>query len=302
MTQPPIVLLGPGYSCQALARLASASGYPIIGSARSPDSRAALAAAHITPFDWDTSRPLPDAIALPLPPGAAVVYSVPTLFEDHEPAPPGQLARHVAPVEQALAWAIEREATTFIYLSSSSVLGDHQGSEVDEDTPCAPISPYGHMRLDIERHLMSRAAPIDVYVARLVGIYGPGRTILDSIRAGRYRVVNADKPTNRIHVDDIAAALLAMIERGPRGPRLYNVCDGNPVTVGALLDVLTAEFGVAAPPSETLDQARARSGVNNAARWEASYRCLNHRLLSELALTLHHPDAIQGYRAILRGA
>jgi nucleoside-diphosphate-sugar epimerase len=299
MTHAPIVLLGPGYSCQALARRASEAGYPLFGSARTAESGAALDAAGITPFSWDASRTLPGPEHLELPPGCAVVYSVPTLFESYEPAAPGALARHVEPVEAALQWAIERDAHCFIYLSSSSVYGDHQGAEVDESSACSPISPYGHMRLDIERHLLDRVAPLDVYVARLVGIYGPGRTIVDSIRAGRYRVVDPTKPTNRIHVEDIAQTLLALIERGPRGPRLYNVCDGSPVPVGELIDVLVEEFGVEPPPSETIEQVRARAGVNSASRWEASYRCLNQRMISELGITLRYPDAIAGYRAIL---
>jgi nucleoside-diphosphate-sugar epimerase len=298
---PPLILLGPGYSCMALARLAS-HDQPIFASARRPEAAAALRAAGLIPFEWEVGQPLPNDLALP--PGAAVIYSVPTLHEDYEPAPPGELARHVAPVQAALDWARAQHATCFIYLSSSSVLGDHQGATVDEDAPCHPISPYGHMRLDIERHLMDQPpGDTDLYVARLVGIYGPGRTILDSIRAGHYRVVDPDKITNRIHVEDIAQALLAMIHRSagsPQGHRLYNVCDGNPVTVGALLAMLQEEFGVVPPPTETIEQTRQRAGVNSAARWEASYRASNQRLLSELGLTLRYPNALDGYRAILR--
>lgn len=41
--------------------------------------------------------------------------------------------------------------TPIVYLSSTSVYGNHDGATVDETTPCAPTSEAGHNRVRAER-------------------------------------------------------------------------------------------------------------------------------------------------------
>src|SRR3546814_5947170 len=56
-------------------------------------------------------------------------------------------------------------------------------------------------------------------VFRLPGIYGPGRSPLDRVRAGNaHRVVAPGQVFSRIHVDDIASGVIAAFD-GPSGAR-----------------------------------------------------------------------------------
>ena len=73
------------------------------------------------------------------------------------------------------------------YLSTTGVYGDTGGAWVDEMTPPAPGQARSRRRLAAEEAWLdlwrSHGRPVEVF--RLAGIYGPGRSALDSLRAGR---------------------------------------------------------------------------------------------------------------------
>jgi hypothetical protein len=75
------------------------------------------------------------------------------------------------------------------YLSSTAVYGDRGGAWVDEAAPPAPSGEAGRRRLGAEESWLGlwRAYGIPVHLFRLAGIYGPGRSALDRVRAGTAR-------------------------------------------------------------------------------------------------------------------
>src|SRR5690606_13993832 len=101
------------------------------------------------------------------------------------------------------------------YLSTTGVYGDHGGAWVDEDTMRRPGTGRGRARMAAEDawlELGRRGLPVHLF--RLPGIYGPGRSAIDSLRAGRARRI--DKPGqvfSRIHVEDMASVLEASMAR-----------------------------------------------------------------------------------------
>ena len=94
------------------------------------------------------------------------------------------------------------EVTRVIFVSSTAVYAEDAGEWVDEATPTRADAFNGRVLLEAEHELASHEGGI---VLRLSGIYGPGREMM--IR--RAREGRADRPrwTNRIHVEDAAAAL-----------------------------------------------------------------------------------------------
>ena len=298
MTIGRIAIVGCGYTGLRLAREATRAGYDVVGTSRSEESLAELEAEGAEAIDWDVLDDGVTALSGRLGPGTAVVYSIPTLYRDYIVSQSGQ-SRHIEPVERVLEAAIAQGADRFIYLSSTSVYGDHDGAWVDEETETRPTSPYGKMRRDIEEYVLGRAEGIDVNVARLVGIYGPGRTMLNYIESGRYKLVDGgSKPTNRIHVDDIVQSLLAMVEQAPGGARLYNISDGHPRTAAEVVDWLVEHCGIERPEEISMEDYRREYGENAAARWKNSYRVRNDRLIEELEVELRYPDVFDGYSAI----
>jgi len=293
-----LTIVGCGYTGIRLAREASARGWSVTGTTRSEETIRELESTGARGLHWEVGEdlgPVGEALA-----GAdAVVYSVPTLFDEYR-AGGSALARHVQPVARTLDEVERSGEGRFVYLSSTSVYGDHDGEWVDEETPAAPTSPNGRMRREIEEYVLGSAGPLETNVARLVGIYGPGRTMDAYVSSGRYRLVDGGtKPTNRIHVDDIVSSLLAMIERGPEGARLYNVSDGSPKRVAEVVDWLVEHLGIERPPEVTLEEYADERGPDAAARWKNTYRVANDRLLEELDVELEYPDVFAGYEEIL---
>ena len=300
MNKDKLLILGSGYTGQELTRLAVNAGYTVVGTTRDEDTREFLRSHGAIPIEWSVGDDPAPWIAH-LGPKTSVVYSIPTLFRSYEGADGGDLPRHITPMADVLTECRQAAVKRVIYLSSTSVYGDHGGDWVDESTKCHPSSDYGKMRYDIESYLMEAETDFPITIARLVGIYGPGRTLIDAIKQGRYTLVDGGKKiTNRVHVHDIARALLAIIERGPDSHRVFNITDGHPQHVRDLVEFICDEAGLETPIVESLDEfARRRKSANAVARWKKQIRVLNERLRRELDLELVYPDVFSGYRAIL---
>jgi nucleoside-diphosphate-sugar epimerase len=132
----------------------------------------------------------------------------------------------------------------FVYVSSTSVYGQTDGEEVDENAATEPLEETGLVALEAERLLRGRWP--SAVVLRFAGIYGPDRLLrAEAIRAGELIVGDADHWLNLIHVEDGAAAVVAAAERGTAGA-VYNVSDGRPVTRREFYERLALHLG--APP------------------------------------------------------
>src|SRR5690606_494638 len=96
-----------------------------------------------------------------------------------------------------------------------------------------------------------------VTVLRLPGIYGPGRSAIDALRAGTARrIVKPGQVFNRIHVEDIARAVHAAITLPTgRPPEILNVTDDEPSPPQDVVAYAAGLLGVAAPPEVAFEAA-----------------------------------------------
>jgi nucleoside-diphosphate-sugar epimerase len=175
------------------------------------------------------------------------------------------------------------------YLSSTGVYGDTGGAWVDETAPLA-----GRRGPRIAADLAWQ--DIGARVFRLPGIYGPGRSILDRLAAGQaHRIHLPDQVFSRIHVDDIATAILAAATRGPAG--VYNLADDLPAPQNALVEFACAALGLALPPLLTLEAAN----LSPAARafYAENRRVANGKAKRELGWRLLYPTYLAGIRALI---
>nr|CAD1842891.1 unnamed protein product [Ananas comosus var. bracteatus] len=121
------------------------------------------------------------------------------------------------------------------YLSSTSVYGDCGGALVDEDYLANPKSESAKLRLAAEKGWLQLGSELglSVYIFRLGGIYGPGRSALDTIVKRKslskgQKLRESRQYTARVHVADIYQAIKASF-KVPSSGRIYNVVDDDPV-------------------------------------------------------------------------
>jgi nucleoside-diphosphate-sugar epimerase len=265
---------GHGYSAAALA--ARLPDWRVLGTTRTPGTACGPG---VEAVPWADAGAMDAAIA-----GAeAILVSIPPA-DGRDPA----LQRY----GQALGKA---RAKWVGYLSATAVYGDRQGGWVDETTALEPVTERGRWRVASEAAWATSGLPVQIF--RLAGIYGPGRSPLDRLREGRaHRVVKAGQIFSRIHVDDIAAALLASMARPDPG-RVYNLADDLPAPPQDVIAFAAELLGLPVPPEVPFEAA----DLSPMARsfYAESKRVANGRVKAELGLRLAHPDYRAGLRAIL---
>jgi nucleoside-diphosphate-sugar epimerase len=271
-------IIGCGYTGGALAHRLLSAGIPVAGTNASgaPGSDPALAR-----FDLLDPRP-PDLRAAE---DAVVYYMVPTLAREYH----GAAGPHMPPLRAALDALRPHAIAGLIYLSSTSVYGDKDGAWVDEETPPAPHSPWGRMRLDLEETVMAYGADRDVpaCVVRLPEIYGPGRGPAARLRQG-YRLRFPERYSNRIHREDLADVLLDLGRRLDR-PLLLAAddCPARAQDVYAFAARLLGLGEVSVAREETADP-------NRIALLRDSKRCSNARLREWMGRPLRYPSYREG--------
>ena len=262
-----------------------ADGWEVAASVRRSDDAARLVA--------DGVRPVlaADAEALAAALGATQALAV--------TAPPGPAG---CPGLAALVPALAR-AKAFPdwigYLSTTGVYGDRQGRWVFETSRLSAQSAEGARRVAAERDWLEvgRGMGLTIAVFRLPGIYGPGRSALDRLRAGHARRIAAPGQVfSRIHVDDLASGLAASMAR-PRAGGIYNLCDDAPAPNSEVIAYAAGLLGLEVPPEVPL----AEAGLSpEALRFYAeSKRVANARAKAELGWRLAYPSYREGLSAIL---
>jgi nucleoside-diphosphate-sugar epimerase len=174
------------------------------------------------------------------------------------------------------------------YLSSTGVYGDTRGAWVDESAPVG--TGRRTARAEADAAWLARGAR----VFRLPGIYGPGRSALERVRAGTARRIDLPGQVfSRVHVEDIAAGVLAALDAPPGA---YNLADDLPCAHNAVIEEACRLLGQAAPPIRTLEQA----GLSPQAQafYTENRRVANGKAQRVLAWRPRHPTYRDGLLAI----
>ena len=183
------------------------------------------------------------------------------------------------------------------YLSTVGVYGDAKGAWVDESSPVRPFTERSLRRAEAERAWLDFGASAGrrVEVFRLAGIYGPGRSVIDNLRAGTARrIVKPGQVFNRIHVDDIARVLAAAIDTG-RGAQCLQ---RQRRRAGAARGRGGLRRRAAGPaPSRSPFDAAGLTGMA-ASFWGESKRVRNDRIRRDWASSCCYPTYREGLRAL----
>lgn len=279
-----LVVLGLGYSGAAAAEEAVRRGWEVAGTVRDPARLRAAAGVCALAF------------AEAGPAVAAATHLLVT-------APPGEggdpvLAANGAAVRAAVAQGSLRWIG---YVSTTAVYGDHAGAAVDEATPPAPGLPRARRRLAAEEAWRDAARGAALDLMRAGGIYGPGRSVFDDLRAGEARrVIKPGHVFGRIHRDDIAQAVCAAIaQHAPPGVRVLHLVDDEPIESAVVVEEAARLLGMAPPPAISFEEARAAMSPMALSFWSESRRVTNAGTKAALGIAWRHPTYREGLRAIL---
>ncbi len=281
-----MLFLGLGYVAGHLARRLAEKGWRISGTARDAEDVRRIAAEGWRAWPFDGRTPLPQEA------WEGVTHVLTSI-------PPDETGD---PVLSVLGEDLAGRAATIRwigYLSTVGVYGDHGGAWVDEETPPAPVSERGRRRLRAERLWLDLHARtgLPVHVFRLPGIYGPGRSPLEKTREGRRKalVVKEGQVFSRIHVDDLARALLASMDH-PRPGRIYNVVDDEPAPPHEVALYACRLLGIDPPPLVPFEEAELSPMARSF--YGESKRVSNRRLKEELGWRPEYPTYREGLEAL----
>lgn len=276
-----LISFGHGYSARALARRLVPQGWTVFGTTRNPDKARALTAEGVTPILW----PQGDL--------KAALAKASHILCSTGPESEGD------PVLALLRDTIMRAAPRLQwvgYMSTTGVYGDLDGGWVDEDTPLAPTTQRGQMRLAAEREWQSIPG-LPLHIFRLAGIYGPGRGPFEKVRNGTARrIIKPGQVFSRIHVEDIAQVLDASIKQ-PHPGAVYNVCDDDPAPPQDVIGYAAELLGLPLPEAVAFDTADLTPMARSF--YAENKRVKNDRIKAELGVSLIYPDYRHGLRALL---
>jgi nucleoside-diphosphate-sugar epimerase len=173
---------------------------------------------------------------------------------------------------------------------------------VVEATPPMPGQDRSRARLAAEHGWATFADTRAVDIFRLGGIYGPGRSAFDDLRAGHARrTVRPGHAFSRIHRDDIALAVCAALGQAvPPGIRVLHLVDDEAAESALVVEAAARLLGVEPPPAVPYDQAAATMSSMARSFWAENRRVDNAATKAALGIAWRHPTWREGLAAILR--
>jgi nucleoside-diphosphate-sugar epimerase len=295
-----LVCLGFGYSAQHYVALHGGRFDRIIGTTRSADHAAQLAArrfgghaaemqVEMIVFDGEAAEP---ALVGAVGQASVLLVSI---------SPADGVDPTLALLKAAIAAA--PGLASIVYLSTIAVYGNHDGAWIDEDTPLTPALTRAQDRIEAERAWLALGAArgLPVSIIRIAGIYGPGQNALETVKAGRARrIVKPGQVFNRIHVGDLAeiidgAVALALARRAGG---IFNAADDEPTAPGDPIAYAAGLLGVEPPPEIAFEEAKKSMSPFAVSFYGESKRVRNGRIKSVLGVTLRYPTYREGLRAL----
>tara|TARA_R110002111_G_scaffold2698_11_gene17808 strand:+ start:2181 stop:3029 length:849 start_codon:yes stop_codon:yes gene_type:complete len=275
MTVPPSLLFvfGMGYSARRLAARMVPQGWQVTGTTRGESRRLSVG---VEVVQWGGK----DTIA---PPAGA--HWLVTLPPDANGCPAARAAAHLA-----------ANAASVTYLSTTGVYGDLDGGWAMEWSAVNPGSDRAKARVLAEQQWLEATGGA-ARIVRLPGIYGPGRSPFERLREGSAnRVVKPGQVFSRVHVEDIARGLQALLAK-PGMSGVFHLCDDEPAPPQDVTAFAASLLGMALPPDVAIGEADLSAMARSF--YAECKRVSNGRTKSALGWRPLYPTYREGLRAVL---
>ncbi|CRD47097.1 NAD-dependent epimerase/dehydratase family protein [Stenotrophomonas thermophila] len=281
-----VLILGLGWSGRVLAAQLQARGVQVAGTVRDP---AASPDDGLRRYPLQTGTPPAPGLLEEIAHAEAVLCSVPP---DAEGDPALRMLLPALHASPALRWVG--------YLSSTSVYADRAGGWIDESSLADATEAVGVQRrlAEAQWRALAEQRGIASAVLRLPGLYGPGRNALLQLAQGRARhVVRPGLVFNRLHVQDLAAVIIAAMQR-PVAQGMYLPSDDEPAPPQDVLAFAAQLGGFAMPPAVAWDDPALSPALRRF--YESSKRINSRGTRAALGWQPRFPSYREGLRDLLR--
>ncbi len=199
-----------------------------------------------------------------------------------------------------IANALKTSVKRVIYLSTTAVYGDANGSTVDEKYKINPQSDRAKSRILAESQWTDLCDKFGVTlnILRLSGIYGIGRNqIRNLINGTAKRIIKEGHVFNRIHVVDIAR-IIYMLSVSDIKSDIFNISDDMPAPPQDVVE-FAARLLNTDPPEPVIFSEAILSEMARSFYSETKY-IINQKIKEKLGLELKYPNYKLGLKDILK--
>ena len=272
-----LIIFGGGYSGQKIASVGRHLGAKVLCSRRKEGSKGA-------DFIFDSDREFSNEICEGV---THVLSCIPPLLSGEDPVLSKLKTKLLN--SKNLKWVG--------YLSTTGVYGDTKGTWVNENTCPNPQQGRSIRRFSCEKEWLETRLPVQIL--RLPGIYGPGRSAFESLLNGTVKMI--DKPGqvfSRIHVDDIAGAVLFLINLYSQGknPTVVNVADDLPTNNLEVIDYAAKLANKPLPSKVPFEIAKTTMSPMALSFWKENRKVDNNLLCKQLGYSLIYPNFKSGLK------
>lgn len=184
---------------------------------------------------------------------------------------------------RGLAKALPTVPQRVVLVSSTGALGDHEGEVITEDSEPLPDKETGKVLLASEQDTQELFD--SVTILRAAGIYGPGRTrTIEQVLRGN--PMDHGRITNRIHRDDLSAAIARLVAVN-NPPALLHGVDREPAPLGRVVEFVAGLLNVPVPEDSGSGRPHGKTLDGTAL----------HRFMGESGL--QYPTFREGYSALV---
>ena len=281
-----LLIFGCGYTAQAIGKNLSDNNWQVFGTTRLQENFNGLIGLGIIPVMWEDQSRIESIIKN----GCSILISV----------APKESMDIVLQRFLDVIMTYKSDINWLGYLSSTGVYGNKLGEWVFEDSVLNPTTDRGKVRVKVEKIWQKLAISIEVplYIFRISGIYGPGRSAIDRIRNGKVqKIFKKDHYFNRIHLDDIVGIVISALF-SPNLAGIYNLSDDLPSPGGDVIDEAARLLNL--PILNEVNFQDADLTEMGQSFFLESKKVSNKKLKYALGYSFKHPTYLSGLLSILK--
>lgn len=288
--QNKLFCFGYGYTSTFLGEALKSSGedWILAGTTRRTAKRSLLRQHGIEAYNFDNDKPLTD-------PGTALADTTHLLIS----TPPDRDGDYTFEAHADDIIRLMPHLKWVGYLSTTGVYGDRDGAWVDETSEIRASSIRGTRRALAEQQWMTlfKDYKLPLHIFRLAGIYGPGRSAIDSVRVGiARRIMKPGHAFCRIHVEDLVATLMASMAN-PHAGQVYNIADDEAAPSHEVIAYASRLLGKDPPPLVRFEDANL--APITLSFYSDNKRVSNEKIKTDLGIALKYPNYRLGLEACL---